>query len=57
MKVLSTMKMSLQGCFLILQSYLQYFRAISHTMQQEHVVQLLIEAIGTPFLFNLNFNS
>lgn len=34
-----------EGCFLILQSYLQYFRAISHTMQQGHVVQLLIEAI------------
>ncbi|KAF8377472.1 hypothetical protein HHK36_030851 [Tetracentron sinense] len=34
-----------EGCLLILQSYFEYFQGISQRLDQEHVVQLLIEAI------------
>ena len=36
----------MQGCFTILEAYLQYFHALSHKSDQGHVMQLLIEAIG-----------
>ncbi|GMP45130.1 hypothetical protein CsSME_00013758 [Camellia sinensis var. sinensis] len=35
----------LEGCFLVIESYLQYFHAMSHRSDQGYVVQLLIEAI------------
>ncbi|XP_040998687.1 uncharacterized protein LOC121244603 [Juglans microcarpa x Juglans regia] len=35
----------LEGCFTILESYLQYFHSFSDKSNQEHVMQLLIEAI------------
>ena len=35
-----------QGCFTILEAYLQYFHTLSHKSDQGHVMQLLIEAIG-----------
>lgn len=35
----------LEGCFTILEAYLQYFHALSHKSDQGHVMQLLIEAI------------
>ncbi|KAI3460278.1 hypothetical protein Pfo_016941 [Paulownia fortunei] len=34
-----------EGCFLILESYFQYFHALSQMSEQGHVVLLLIEAI------------
>ncbi|GMY28520.1 hypothetical protein FCV25MIE_23762 [Fagus crenata] len=34
-----------EGCFTILESYLQYFHTMSHKSDQGHVMQLLIEAI------------
>ncbi|KAA8537683.1 hypothetical protein F0562_027327 [Nyssa sinensis] len=34
-----------EGCFIILESYFQYFHALSQKSGQGHVVQLLIEAI------------
>ncbi|KZV20215.1 hypothetical protein F511_01072 [Dorcoceras hygrometricum] len=34
-----------QGCFLVLESYFQYFHAMSKMSEQGHVVLLLIEAI------------
>ncbi|KAF8410609.1 hypothetical protein HHK36_003141 [Tetracentron sinense] len=34
-----------EGCFNVLQSYFEYFQMISQRSGQEHVVQLLIEAI------------
>uniref|UniRef100_A0A5B7BHM8 Uncharacterized protein n=1 Tax=Davidia involucrata TaxID=16924 RepID=A0A5B7BHM8_DAVIN len=34
-----------EGCFIILESYFQYFHALSQRSDQGHVVQLLIEAI------------
>ncbi|KAL7262023.1 hypothetical protein ACSBR1_000416 [Camellia fascicularis] len=37
----------LEGCFLVIESYLQYFHAMSHRSDQGYVVQLLIEAIDT----------
>lgn len=40
----------LQGCFLILESYLQYFHNLSQKSDQEHIIHLLIEAIGIPFV-------
>lgn len=39
-----------QGCFIILESYLQYLQALSHGSGSDHghhMVQLLIEAMGT----------
>ncbi|KAF2309949.1 hypothetical protein GH714_005731 [Hevea brasiliensis] len=35
----------LEGCFLILKSYFHYFNTLSHSFDQGHLVQLLIEAI------------
>ncbi|KAF5445038.1 hypothetical protein F2P56_034121 [Juglans regia] len=35
----------LEGCFTILESYLQYFHSFSDKSNQEHVMQLLIKAI------------
>ncbi|KAG6674841.1 hypothetical protein I3842_15G066900 [Carya illinoinensis] len=35
----------LEGCFTIVESYLQYFHSLSHKADQGHVMQLLIEAI------------
>ncbi|KAL2459102.1 uncharacterized protein Fot_55120 [Forsythia ovata] len=45
--LLSSILCFVEGCFLIVESYFQYFRAISQMSQQGqgHVVQLLIEAI------------
>ncbi|XP_048226941.1 uncharacterized protein LOC8260922 isoform X2 [Ricinus communis] len=34
-----------KGCFLILESYFHYFSSLSHSSDQGHIVQLLIEAI------------
>ncbi|CAL8995812.1 unnamed protein product [Prunus brigantina] len=34
-----------EGCFIVLESYFQYFHALSHKMDQGHMVHLLIEAI------------
>ncbi|XP_062107059.1 uncharacterized protein LOC133818296 [Humulus lupulus] len=34
-----------EGCFLVLQSYFQYFHNLSHKADQGHVMHLLIEAI------------
>ncbi|KAL6951986.1 hypothetical protein U1Q18_016201 [Sarracenia purpurea var. burkii] len=34
-----------EGCFIILESYLHYFHALSQRSDQGHVVQLLLEAI------------
>ncbi|KAK4434475.1 hypothetical protein Salat_0610300 [Sesamum alatum] len=40
-----------EGCVLVVESYLQYFHAISQMSEQGHVLLLLIEAIGMiPFL-------
>ena len=36
----------MQGCFTILEAYLQYFHTLSHKSDQGHVMQVLIEAIG-----------
>lgn len=36
----------MQGCFIVLESYFQYFHALSHKTDQGHMVHLLIEAIG-----------
>lgn len=36
----------MQGCFTILEAYIQYFHTLSHKYDQGHVMQLLIEAIG-----------
>ncbi|XWS24309.1 hypothetical protein CRYUN_Cryun28dG0090200 [Craigia yunnanensis] len=35
----------MEGCFLILESYLQYFHSLSQKLDQEHIIHLLIEAI------------
>ncbi|XP_016647904.1 PREDICTED: uncharacterized protein LOC103320792 isoform X1 [Prunus mume] len=35
-----------EGCFMVLESYFQYFHALSHKTDQGHMVHLLIEAIG-----------
>ncbi|KAF7829713.1 putative transmembrane protein [Senna tora] len=35
----------LEGCFLVMHSYVQYFHILSERLDQGHVVQLLIEAI------------
>ncbi|KAK6245340.1 Uncharacterized protein family UPF0114 - like 2 [Theobroma cacao] len=35
----------MEGCFLILESYLQYFHNLSQKSDQEHIIHLLIEAI------------
>ncbi|OMO87650.1 hypothetical protein CCACVL1_08846 [Corchorus capsularis] len=35
----------LEGCFLVLESYLQYFHSLSQKADQEHIIHLLIEAI------------
>ncbi|KAL2504145.1 Uncharacterized protein family (UPF0114) [Abeliophyllum distichum] len=43
--LLSSILCFVEGCFLIVESYFQYFRAISQMSQQGHVVQLLIQAI------------
>lgn len=40
------MVLDLQGCFLILESYIQYFRALSRGPELGHIVHRLIEAIG-----------
>jgi hypothetical protein len=46
----------MQGCFTILESYLQYFHTMSHKSDQGHVMQLLIEAIGISlFLSHFGF--
>lgn len=34
-----------EGCFIVLESYFQYFHALSHKTDQGHMVHLLIEAI------------
>ncbi|CAL8099967.1 unnamed protein product [Prunus armeniaca] len=34
-----------EGCFMVLESYFQYFHALSHKTDQGHMVHLLIEAI------------
>lgn len=36
----------MQGCFIVLESYFQYFHALSENADQGHIVHLLIEAIG-----------
>ncbi|XWS14632.1 hypothetical protein CRYUN_Cryun35bG0025900 [Craigia yunnanensis] len=35
----------MEGCFLILESYLHYFHSLSRKSEQEHIIHLLIEAI------------
>ncbi|XP_021285061.1 uncharacterized protein LOC110417156 [Herrania umbratica] len=35
----------MEGCFLILESYLQYFHSLSQKSDPEHIIHLLIEAI------------
>lgn len=37
----------MQGCFIVLESYFQYFHALSDKADQGHIVHLLIEAIGS----------
>ncbi|CAL0312215.1 unnamed protein product [Lupinus luteus] len=34
-----------RGCFLVIESYKHYFQTLSHTLEQGHLVHLLIEAI------------
>lgn len=40
----------MQGCFLILESYFQYFNTLSRVSDQGNLVHLLIEAIGRYYL-------
>lgn len=40
------LQLHLQGCFLILESYMKYFHALSQGLEMGHLLQLLIEAIG-----------
>ncbi|XP_019445918.1 PREDICTED: uncharacterized protein LOC109349537 [Lupinus angustifolius] len=35
----------LEGCFLVIESYKHYFHTLSHSLEQGHLVHLLIEAI------------
>ncbi|CAK9170889.1 unnamed protein product [Ilex paraguariensis] len=39
-----------EGSFMFVDSYLQYFHALSERSDQSHVIQLLIESIGTAML-------
>ncbi|EEF52510.1 uncharacterized protein LOC8260922 isoform X1 [Ricinus communis] len=43
--LLSSVLCFVEGCFLILESYFHYFSSLSHSSDQGHIVQLLIEAI------------
>ncbi|XP_050232127.1 uncharacterized protein LOC126680897 [Mercurialis annua] len=43
--LLSSVLCFAEGCFLIIESYIQYFSSLSHHSDQGHIVQLLIEAI------------
>ncbi|KAF8022889.1 hypothetical protein BT93_F0411 [Corymbia citriodora subsp. variegata] len=35
----------LEGCFFVIESYMEYFQSMSHMSDQGHVVQLLVEGI------------
>lgn len=47
----------LQGCFLAVKSYFQFFNMLFHKADQTHIMHLLIEALGTFSYFSIIYGS